>query len=148
MSFWEALINEITGQWGWVLILSTISCIGFVGMALAHFIKCLVTKNTTSLSKHFVILLPITNTLLTIYDLVLFALCIINGSEFYGVAWGMLLPAILNGLISAYGVMILKIKHMKAAKKLGLTEVQYYLKYLKPIARSTKKELARKKIHR
>ena len=148
MEFWKALINEICGPWGWVLILSSISCIGFVGMALAHFIKCLNTKNTTSLSKQFVILLPITNTMLTIYDLVLFSLCIVSGPNFYGQAWGMLLPAVINGLISAYGVMILKIKHMRAAKKLGISEMQYYLKYLKPIARSTKKELERKKIHR
>ncbi|MCQ2957076.1 MAG: hypothetical protein MJ233_04605 [Mycoplasmoidaceae bacterium] len=69
-----------------MLILSSLSCVGFVGMALAHFIKCLTTKNTTSLSKQFVILLPITNTLLTIYDLVLFSLSYINGPEFYGVA--------------------------------------------------------------
>lgn len=140
MSFWEALIKEITGQWGWVLILSTLSCMGFVGMALAHFIKCLVTKNTTSLSKQFVILLPITNTLLTIYDLVLFSLCVINGPDYYGVAWGMLLPAIFNGLISAYGTMILKVKHVRAAKKLGLTEEQHYLKYLKPKALSSRKK--------
>lgn len=140
MTFWEALISEITGPWGWVLILSTLSCVGFVGMALAHFIKCLVTKNTTSLSKQFVILLPITNTMLTIYDLVLFSLCIVSGEKFYGQAWGMLLPAILNGLISAYGTMILKIKHVRAAKKLGLTEMQYYEKYLKPKALSSRKK--------
>lgn len=140
MEFWRALIDEICGPWGWLLILSSISCIGFVGMALAHFIKCLITKNTTSLSKQFVILLPITNTMLTIYDLVLFSLCFINGPEFYGVAWGMLLPAIINGLISAYGTMILKVKHVRAAKKLGLTEMQYYEKYLKPKALSSRKK--------
>lgn len=133
--FWQAFVKEITGPWGWLLILSSVSCIGFVGMALAHFIKCLITKNTTSLSKQFVILLPITNTLLTIYDLVLFSLCMVNAEadpSLYGVAWGMLLPAVINGLVSAYGVMILKVKHGRAAKKLGISEEQYYQKYLKP----------------
>lgn len=78
--------------------------------------------------------------MLTIYDLVLFTLCFINGPEYYGVAWGMLLPAVINGLISAYGTMILKIKHVRAAKKLGLTEMQYYVKYLKPKAWSSRKK--------
>lgn len=141
MEFWDALIRAISdSQWGWLLILSSLSCVGFVGMALAHFIKCLITKNTTSLSKQFVILLPITNTMLTIYDLVLFSVCFINGPKYYGIAWGMLLPAIINGLISAYGIMILKVKHVKAAKKLGLTEMQYYEKYLKPKALSSRKK--------
>ena len=132
MEFWKALVDEICGEWGWLLLLSSISCLGFVGMAVASFVKCLTTKNTTSLSKQFVILLPITNTLLTIYDLILFGLFFANGA--FGRSWGMLLPAIINGLISAYGVMILKIKHCKAAKKLGITEIQYYQKYLKPKA--------------
>lgn len=144
MQFWQELINEICGPWGWLLLLSTLSCVGFVGMAVAHFVKCLITKNTVSLSKQFVILLPITNTLLTIYDWVLFSLCFINGPEFYGMAWGMLLPAVINGLISAYGVMILKIKHCKAAKKLGLTELQYYQKYLKPKAWVNRKKKNKK----
>lgn len=145
MAFWNALWTAITDKWGWLLILSSVSCLGFVGMALAHFIKCLYTKNTTSLSKQFVILLPITNTLLTIYDLVLFTVLFMNGPDFYGRAWGMLLPAIINGLISAYGVMILKIKYSRAAKKLGLTEIQYYEKYLKPKALATRKQAKKHK---
>lgn len=141
MEFWNALIEAIADpKWGWLLIISTLSCIGFVGMALAHFIKCLVTKNTTSLSKQFVILLPITNTLLLIYNLVLFSVFFINGPHYYKQAWSMLIPPIFNGLISAYGTMILKIKHVRAAKKLGLTEEQHYLKYLKPKALSSRKK--------
>lgn len=142
MEFWKALIDEICSDWGWMLLLSTISCVGFVGMALASFIKCLITKNTTSQSKQFVILLPITNTLLTIYDLILFGLFFANSA--FGRAWGMLLPAVINGLISAYGVMILKIKHCRAAKSLGLTEVQYYQKYLKPKAWVNRKKKNKK----
>ena len=120
------------------IILSTLSCMGFVGMALSHFIKCLITKNTTSLSRYFVILLPITNTLLTIYDIALFSLFYINTS--YGLAWSMLMPIVFNGLISAYGVMILKLKHIYQAKKLGMTEEEHYLKYLKPRAWNSKKQ--------
>lgn len=142
MEFWKALIDEICSDWGWMLLLSSLSCVGFVGMALASFIKCLITKNTTSQSKQFVILLPITNTLLTIYDLILFGLFFANSA--FGRAWGMLLPAVINGLISAYGVMILKIKHCREAKRLGLTEIQYYQKYLKPKAWVNRKKKNKK----
>ncbi|MBQ0045477.1 MAG: hypothetical protein KBS35_01120 [Mycoplasma sp.] len=129
MSPWQQFIDEITDpERGWLIVVSTLACLCFVVVTASQFIKCLKTKNTTSLSVFFATILPITNTLITIYDLIFFAIGLNNGNF----VWGLLLPAVINGLISAYGVMILKIKHVRAAKKLGLTEEKYYQKYLKP----------------
>lgn len=137
MTPWEQFISEITDpERGWLIIVSTIACMCFVVMTLSQFIKCLKTKNTTSLSVFFAVILPITNTLITIYDLIFFFIGLNNGNFI----WGLLLPAVINGLISAYAVMILKLKHIMAAKKKGMTEYEYYLKYLKPKAYTTKKE--------
>ncbi len=137
MTPWEQFISEITDpERGWLIIVSTIACMCFVVMTLSQFVKCLKTKNTTSLSMFFAIILPITNTLITIYDLIFFFIGLNNGMFI----WGLLLPAVINGLISAYAVMILKLKHVIAAKKKGMSESEYYLKYLKPKAYTTKKE--------
>lgn len=135
MNPWKAFIDEITGQWGWLIIVSTIACLSFVIMTFSQFIKCLKTKNTTSLSIFFAVILPITNTLITCYDLTFFFVNLHHNNF----VWSLLLPAVINGLISAYAVMILKVKHVIAAKKKGMTEYAYYLKYLKPKAYTTKK---------
>lgn len=128
MTPWQEFINELTGQWGWMIIVSTIACTAFAVMTASQFIKILWTKNTTSQSLQCTIILPITNTLLTVYDIILTVVAIKTNSPY----WGVLIPAIINGLISAYGVMITKIIHMRAAKKANMTEYAHYIKYLKP----------------
>lgn len=55
------------------------------------------------------------------------------------------MPACINGLFSAYGTMILKIKHVLAARKLKMSEYDHYIKYLKPKAYTTRKAKAQKK---
>lgn len=128
MTPWEQFIAEFTDEWSWLIIVSTIACVAFLVMTVSQFVKILWTKNTTSQSIQCVIMLPITNTLITIYDVILAIAAIKNHNPY----WGLLLPAIINGLISAYGVMITKIIHMRAAKKANMTEYAHYLKYLKP----------------
>lgn len=128
MAPWEQFIAELTDKWGWLIIVSTIACVAFLVMTVSQFIKILWTKNTTSQSLQCVIMLPVTNTLITIYDIILAVAAIKNNNPY----WGLLIPAIINGLISAYGVMITKIIHMRAAKKMNMTEHAHYLKYLKP----------------
>lgn len=146
---WDQLITELTGNWGWLLIISTLGCCGFIVMAISQFVKCLWTKNTTSLSKFYTIILPITNTLLTIFDILIFTIGLndpnqkVHGLPLFN--WSALLPAILNGLISAYGVMILKVKHVIGAKKHGMTELKYYEKYLRPKSMAAKKSKNKKK---
>ena len=137
MNPWQDFVNEFTGPWGWMIIVSTIASFAFLVMTASQFIKILLTKNTTSQSLQCVIILPITNTLITIYDIILGVIVIQSGKEGY---WALLLPAIINGLISAYGVMITKIIHMRAAKKMNMTEYAHYVKYLKPKAIWTKRK--------
>lgn len=128
MAPWEQFIAELTDKWGWLIITSTIASVAFLIMTVSQFVKILWTKNTTSQSIQCVIMLPITNTLITIYDIIL-AVAAIKSDKPY---WGLLLPAIINGLISAYGVMITKIIHLRAAKKLKISEREHFEKYLKP----------------
>lgn len=134
MTPWQELINELTGQWGWMIIVSTIACLAFAVMTASQFVKILWTKNTTSQSLQCTIILPITNTLLTIYDIILGVIAIKSKAPY----WGLILPACINGLISAYGVMITKIIHIRAAKKMNMSEYAHYLKYLKPNSLSYK----------
>ncbi len=135
MNPWQDFIDEFTGPWCWMIIVSTIACLAFVVMTASQFVKILWTKNTTSQSLQCVIMLPITNTLITIYDIILGVIVVQSGNKGY---WGLFIPAMINGLISAYGVMITKIIHMRAAKKMKMTEYAHYLKYLKPNSLSYK----------
>lgn len=128
MNWLQELISEFTGPWGWLIIVSVIASTAFVVMTVSQFVKILWTKNTTSQSLQCTIILPITNTLITIYDIILCVISIKEGNEY----WGLLLPAIINGLVSAYGVMITKIIHVRAAKKMKMTEHEHFEKYLKP----------------
>ncbi|XQP54875.1 MAG: hypothetical protein ACOQNV_01935 [Mycoplasmoidaceae bacterium] len=128
MAPWEQFIAELTDKWGWLIVVSTIACVAFLVMTVSQFIKILWTKNTTSQSLQCVIMLPVTNTLITIYDIILAVAAIKNNNPY----WGLLIPAIINGLISAYGVMITKIIHMRTAKKLRISEREHFEKYLKP----------------
>lgn len=128
MTPWEWFVSEFTNKWGWLIIVSTIAAIAFLVMTVSQFVKILWTKNTTSQSIQCVIILPITNTLITIYDVILAVTAIKNNNPY----WGLLLPAIINGLISAYGVMITKLIHVRAAKKMKMTEREHFEKYLKP----------------
>lgn len=140
MSPWQELITELTEKWGWLIIISTIASLAFLVMTASQFVKILWTKNTTSQSLQCTIMLPITNTLITIYDIILCVIQIKLGNEY----WGLLLPAVINGLISAYGVMITKIIHMRAAKKHHMSEYAYYLKYLKPKSWATRRKAKNK----
>lgn len=141
MQPWQSFIDEITSKWGWLIVVSVLACVAFVVMTVSQFVKCLKTKNTTSISIFFAVILPITNTLITIYDLTFFFIAL-NNDRFI---WSLLLPAVINGLISAYAIMILKLKHVHGAKKLGISENEYYLKYLKPKAYTTRKAKEQKK---
>jgi len=131
---WKDLASIFTGKWAWLGIASVLCSLTFIILTLTQFIKCLKTKNTSSMSLVFVILLPVTNTILLIYNIFLFVVYL--QQDIFN--WAILITTIFNGLISAYGTMIMKIKHMKAAKKLKLSEVEYYEKYLKPKAKATK----------
>lgn len=133
---WKDLASLFAGKWAWVGYAGLLCSLCFIAVTLTQFIKCLKTKNTTGLSLVFTILLPVTNTILLIYNIFLFAVAIKAGDFFN---WALLVASVLNGLISAYGTMIMKIKHMKAAKKLGISELEYYEKYLKPQVKSKKK---------
>ncbi len=138
---WNQLVEEIQKPWGWLLILVIVAGIGIMGMPIAQFIKCLRTKNTTSLNKYYTIIYPIGTTVLVIYDIILFVIVWfkpVEGTIIFN--WQAFFPMLMSGLTPSYGIMILKLKHVHAAKKLGLTEMQYYLKYLKPTARSTRKK--------
>lgn len=134
---WKDLASFFAGKWAWVGYAGLLCSLCFIAVTLTQFIKCIRSKNTTGLSLAFIVLLPVTNTILTIYNIFLFIVAI-KAADFFN--WALLIATVLNGLISAYGTMIMKIKHMKAAKKLGISEVEYYEKYLKPTAKDFNKK--------
>lgn len=136
----QSFIAEITGKYGWLIIVSVVACLSFVVMTVSQFIKALLSKNTTSISVFYAVILPITNTLIAAYDLTFFCIGILDGSFL----WSLLLPAVLNGLISAYGLMILKIIHVRAAEKKHMSEYAYFLKYLKQKSYLSKKKNKKK----
>ncbi|MCQ3908938.1 MAG: hypothetical protein MJ200_05450 [Mycoplasmoidaceae bacterium] len=49
-------------------------------MTVSQFIKALLSKNTTSISVFYAVILPITNTLIAAYDLTFFCIGILDGS--------------------------------------------------------------------
>lgn len=129
MDIGKQFIELITSGWAWLFIVSLLGTIGFSAMALPQFIKVLRTRNTTALNTSYVVILPITNTLILIYNIVLFVITYISGIF----PWSILFCICINGLAWCYGTMIIKIKNVKAAKKLNISEEEYYLTHIKPV---------------
>lgn len=104
-----------------VLVLNIIAALFFESISWPQFIKCMKTKDTSGISLGWAIFLPLSCFVCFSYDVFL---AISTGW------WNVIASIICSGMFINTAVLILKIKNVVAAKKLGLTEWAYTNQYL------------------
>ena len=131
-------VGKDTESWNFVMVLSLLAAILWEAISWPQFITSLRFKDTTGISMNWAIFMPIGLTFSFLYALVM-GLTLGDGSFSYDTIGAL----VFNGMIVNYGVLFLKIRNRKAAKKLHMTEVEYTKKILIPAAK--KKQLAKAK---
>lgn len=111
---------EKSFKWS-VLILNIAAAIFFEAISWPQFIKCMKTKDTSGISLGWAIFLPASCLVCFAYDLFL---AVSTGW------WNEIASLICSGLIINTLVLVLKIKNIRKAKSLGLSEWSYTNKYL------------------
>lgn len=123
----------------WVMVVNAIGAVSWEAVSWPQFIKSIREKDTTGVSIGWAVFLPVSCTVMFTYDLTM----ALSGSE--GFNYGILFSLIFNGMISSYGVLILKISNLVKAHKMNLTEVEYTKKVLLPLVEKKKIEKAKQK---
>lgn len=104
-----------------VFILNIAAAIFFESISWPQFIKCMKTKDTSGISLGWAIFLPLSCVICFTYDLLL------------GLStgwWNVLASLICSGMLINIAVLVLKIRNLHKAKKLGISEWHYTNKYL------------------
>lgn len=129
-----------------LMIISVISAFGWEAVSWPTFINTLKKRDTAGISMNWAIFLPVSMTIQFFYALIL-AIAELSAAggitEFPPDTIGTL---VFNGLIVNYGVLVLKVKNKKTAKKLHMTELQYTERILIP--EYERKIAARKEVQR
>jgi len=138
LALWGLVKIPGANKWTpWVMVINAIGAVSWEAVSWPQFIKSIKEKDTTGVSLGWAIFLPVSCAIMFTYDLTM----ALSGSE--GFNYGILFSLIFNGMISSFGVLILKIRNIVRAKKDGLSEVEYTQKVLIPIVKA-KKELKKK----
>lgn len=140
------LTEPLIGTWlikpfkpEFVMSLSIIGAFAWEAVSWPQFIKCIKNRDTSGIAFNWAIFLPIACTLSFIYALFLFF-----WSDSGGVNFASIGGIVFNGLIVNYGILIIKLKNIKAAKKHNLTEIEYTEQILAPAVQKRKaKKLAK-----
>ncbi|XQP55766.1 MAG: hypothetical protein ACOQNY_03095 [Mycoplasmoidaceae bacterium] len=110
-----------------------ITVLGFIGAAAwealswPQFVQCLKKRDTSGISQNWAVFLPIACTISFLYALLL-SVTMIPGSFDWKSCGGVF----FNGLIVNYGIMIIKMKNRKAARRHHLSELDYTKQILAP----------------
>lgn len=104
-----------------VLALNCCAAVFFESISWPQFIKCMKTKDTSGISLGWAIFLPLSCIICFAYDLFL---------AFSTGWWNVLAALICSGTIINILVLILKIRNMVAAKRLGISEWKYTKQYI------------------
>lgn len=104
-----------------VVIINILAAVFFESISWPQFIKCLKYKDTSGISLGWAIFLPTSCVVCFVYDLLL---GLSNGW------WNVLASLICSGILINCGVLVIKIKNMRKAKKLGISEWHYANEYL------------------
>jgi len=109
----------------WVIVVNAIGAVSWEAVSWPQFIKSIREKDTTGVSLGWAVFLPVSCTIMVTYDF-------IEGFAGGSFNKGILFSLIFNGMISSYGVLILKLINMRNAKKHNMSEIDYTKKYLIP----------------
>lgn len=105
-----------------VLVFNTIAAVFFEAVSWPQFIKIIKHKDTSGISLFWAIFFPSSCVICFFYDLMLWITT--------GDVLSVLASLICNGIIINTLVLVLKIKNILRAKKLGISEWQYTKKYI------------------
>jgi len=118
----------------WIVIAcNAIGAVTWEAVSWPQFIKSMREKDTTGVSLAWAIFLPVSCTVLFFSDL-------LQGLAAGSFDYSIICSLIFNGMISAYAVLGLKIKNIKDAKKMHLSEKEYTKKVLVPLVEKKKAE--------
>lgn len=110
----------------WVMVINAIGAVSWEAVSWPQFIKSIREKDTTGVGLGWAIFLPTSCLIMFTYDLTMS----LSGSE--GFNMGILFSLIFNGMISSFGVLVLKLINLHNAKKHNMNEIEYTKKYLIP----------------
>lgn len=109
-------------KYAWSIMgLNIVAALFFEGTSWPQFIKCIKTKDTSGISLGWAIFLPLSCVVSFSYDLFLA----------FSTDWRSLIASLIcNGIIVNVLVLIIKIKNVIKAKKLGISEWKYTNRYI------------------
>lgn len=114
--------REFDQKYRWIIFgTNLVAAIFFEAVSWPQFIKCMKTRDTSGISMGWAIFLPLSCVVCFSYDLFL-ALA----TDYHTV----LASLICSGMIINTFVLIIKIRNVRTAKKLGMSEWQYTKKYI------------------
>lgn len=113
------------GDWQWVIILNFIAAGLAEALSWPQFIKCIKYKDTTGISLLWAIFFLVSALIFLIYDLLL---------SFGTGSWTneVIFAIIFGGYIPDIGILVIKIRNLKRAKKAGMSEIDYTKTFLMP----------------
>lgn len=115
---WPATPSVPVDDWKWVIVLNFIAAALAEALNWPQLIKCVKYKDTTGISLLWAIFFLFSAIIFLIYDLLL---------SFGTGTWSneVIFSIIFGGYIPDIVILIIKVKNMKAAKKAGMSEVEY-----------------------
>ena len=135
--------NQDENKWIWLVVLNFLCAFSYEITMWPSFIKAIKTKDTSGVSIPWAVFFPISLVVSFVYALSL-GLVEVDAGKGFGADGAIpttIGALVFNGLIVNIGMLSLKVKNIRRAKKLGMTELEYAQKYLakKQIAKAKKK---------
>ena len=115
----------------WVLVINIIATVIWICVLIPQFIKTVVTRDTYSISIFMYLFYPMSNVMWISYEVSMMISAVTRD----------ILAMLINdcvGLVLSLTIFSIKIHNVLKAKKLGISEKDYYNKYIKPKKQSKK----------
>lgn len=115
----------------WVLVINIIATVIWICVLIPQFIKTVVTRDTYSISIFMYLFYPMSNVMWISYEVSMMISAVTRD----------ILAMLINdcvGLVLSLTIFSIKIHNVLKAKKLGISEKDYYNKYIEPKKQSKK----------
>lgn len=121
-------------SWSWVIVINFFCGATTELISWPQFIKLIKYKDTSGISLGWAIFMPVSGLLYFSYDLML---------AFASTSWSpnTICALVLSGLTPSFCILFMKINTMRAAKKQGMSEIDYITKVLLPQVKAKKSQL-------
>lgn len=110
-----------------IIVLGFIGAAAWEALSWPQFIQCIKKRDTSGISQNWAVFLPISCTISFLYAILLSVTMDLGSFD-----WPSSGGVFFNGLIVNYGILIIKTKNRKAAKRHHLSELDYTKQILAP----------------